>query len=54
MTPQDLYRLHRGAVVNLVVVRDNQRIGSGTGFIMHGRLITCAHVVDTIPPGCLL
>lgn len=50
MTPAEVFRSHGSKVANIIVHEGSQRAGSGTGFIVGGHLITCAHVMRR-PPG---
>lgn len=53
MTPADLFRSHGCSIANFVATKGEVRMGSGSGFIVNGHLVTCAHVMQ-VPPGCNL
>jgi S1-C subfamily serine protease len=50
LTGSELFKSVASSVANIIIMRGGQRVSSGTGFVIGGKLVTCAHVV-TLPPG---
>lgn len=51
MTPSELFKKCGPSVANIVVKRAGQRVSSGSGFLVKGHLVTCAHVLE-VPADC--
>jgi S1-C subfamily serine protease len=45
LTESEIYKTSQHSVANIIAISNGQRIGSGTGFLVNGRIVTCAHVV---------
>ncbi|WP_310540364.1 serine protease [Phenylobacterium sp.] len=52
MTPAEIHLGLGPSVANIVVLRQGQRLSSGSGFLVNGKLVTCGHVVRNIPANC--
>ncbi|MFN0045928.1 MAG: serine protease [Sphingorhabdus sp.] len=50
LTEKEIYIASRHSVANIIAKSGKQRFGSGTGFIVNGHLVSCAHVVK-VPSG---
>ena len=48
-----IYSNWSNSIANLIAVKNDARVGSGSGFLVNGKLVTCAHVV-AIPAGVSL
>lgn len=45
----DLYKRVRSGVLHIMFSKDGKRIGSGSGFLLHGYLVTNNHVLNCFP-----
>lgn len=46
MSPVEAFKSYAPSVAHLVFFQGDQRISSGSGFLVRDRLVTCAHVVE--------
>lgn len=51
MTPSELFVATQASVANILILRGAQRVSSGTGFLVNGKLVTCGHVLQ-VPTEC--
>lgn len=51
LTATNVYETACHSVANIIAISAGQRVGSGSGFLVNDRMVTCAHVVK-VPTGC--
>jgi hypothetical protein len=49
MTPSSVFRQFASSIAHIIIKDNGQRVSSGTGFLVNGHLVTCAHVLDLSP-----
>lgn len=53
LTASQIFNRFSSAVANIIVFSDEKIVGSGSGFYIKNRLVSCAHVTNT-PSGCTI
>lgn len=50
MNLSERYLQQQTGVANIIAVSNRTRLASGSGFLVNGTLVTCAHVIRQVPP----